>query len=84
MGLRAPPELDEALRTTADAPGDASFYDQIAWFHDGEASTLSLEYTGKAGSFDWTEHVLRDVEGTAKTWRISDHFPMWAEFSVRD
>jgi len=82
-GLRAPAELDEALRTISDQPGDPNFYDQIAWFHENGKAKLSLEYTGRAGSFDWTQHVLQGVGDTEKSWRISDHFPLWAEFSVR-
>jgi len=81
-GLRAPAELDEALRTISDEPGDPSFYDQIAWFHEDGKAKLSLEYTNRAGTFGWTEHVLQSVEDTEKSWRISDHFPLWAEFSV--
>jgi endonuclease/exonuclease/phosphatase family metal-dependent hydrolase len=83
-GLRAPPELDEALRTISDEPGEANFYDQIAWFHEDGKAKLSLSYTGRAGSFDWTQHVLQDVGETEKSWRISDHFPLWVEFSVRE
>jgi len=76
-GLRAPAELDEALRTISDQPGDPNFYDQIAWFHENGKAKLSLEYTGRAGSFDWTQHVLQGVGDTEKSWRISDHFPLW-------
>jgi endonuclease/exonuclease/phosphatase family metal-dependent hydrolase len=82
-GLRAPDELDEALRTVTDKPGDPNFYDQIAWFHENGRAKLSLTYTGRAGTFDWTQHLLEGVDETEKTWRISDHFPLWAEFSVR-
>ncbi|MGI8593634.1 MAG: endonuclease/exonuclease/phosphatase family protein [Solirubrobacteraceae bacterium] len=83
QGLRSPPELDEALRTISDRPGKASFYDQVAWFWDDERSRLDLPYTGRAGSFAWTEHVLQSLEADEKSWRISDHLPLWAEFSVR-
>lgn len=82
-GLRSPPELDDALRTISDRPGKASFYDQLAWFWDDEYSRLDLPYTGRAGSFDWTAHVLQSLEVDDKSWHISDHLPLWAEFSVR-
>lgn len=82
-GLRPPSELDDLPRTTSDLAGKVKFYDQIAWFHDGERSKLSFPYTGQAGVVRWTDWLLRDVDKTEKTWRISDHYPLWAEFSVR-
>jgi endonuclease/exonuclease/phosphatase family metal-dependent hydrolase len=83
-GLRPPPELDDLPRTTADLPGKISFFDQIAWFHDGERSKLNLQYTGHASTFKWTDHYLQDEDPERRTFRMSDHYPLWAEFSIRD
>jgi endonuclease/exonuclease/phosphatase family metal-dependent hydrolase len=83
-GLRPPPELDNLSRTTSDKPGKQSFYDQIAWFTDKGKQQLTLNYTNTAGRFEWTKHLLTDVDDVEKTWRISDHYPLWAEFSMRE
>ncbi len=83
QGLRPPPELDDVARTAFDLPGQPSFYDQIAWFHDDTGSLLSFAYTGRAASFPWHRHYLRAETGIGKTFRMSDHLPLWAEFSVR-
>lgn len=63
------------------------FYDQIAWFTEDKAAEhplLSLEFTGKAEMFDWSKTVLVDSGLTRgqKSYRMSDHYPLWAEFSV--
>ncbi len=61
------------------------FYDQIAWFteeKDGSKPLLSLRYTRRAGLFDGTKTALADSGLTSqqKSFRISDHHPLWAEF----
>jgi endonuclease/exonuclease/phosphatase family metal-dependent hydrolase len=82
-GLRPPPELTGLSRTTSDKPGKEHFYDQIAWFTEEGKAKLTLHYTGKAGRFEWSKHLLTDVDAVQKTWRISDHYPLWTEFSMR-
>lgn len=84
-GLRTPGELDEVPRTIFNRPGEGKHYDQIAWFtgEDG-VPELSLRYTQKAGRFDFTQTVFRSLTKRQLSWRISDHYPLWAEFSVRD
>ena len=62
------------------------FYDQIAWFTGtGGLPARSLRYS-RGGFFDFTEAALttRGLTKTQLSWRISDHYPLWAEFSVRD
>jgi endonuclease/exonuclease/phosphatase family metal-dependent hydrolase len=82
-GLRPPDALRSLSRTVTDRPGKEHYYDQIAWFtEDGEAK-LTLDYTGNAGRFQWTNHLLEDLPPGEKSWHISDHYPLWAEFSVR-
>ncbi|MDP8944056.1 MAG: endonuclease/exonuclease/phosphatase family protein [Actinomycetota bacterium] len=81
-GLRPPDELDGLSRTIFDDPGKESFFDQIAWFAADGRPRLSLEYTHNAGRFEWTRHVLERLRDVEKSWRISDHYPLWAEFSL--
>jgi endonuclease/exonuclease/phosphatase family metal-dependent hydrolase len=82
-GLKPPKELDEALRTISDKPGRMHYYDQIAWFTDNGKAKLELEYTERAGFFEWTKHLLASTTTSEKAARISDHYPLWAEFLVR-
>lgn len=82
-GLRPPDELEGLSRTIFDDPGKEHYYDQIAWFVDEGRAKLTLEYTGRASRFEWTKHWLEKLDTTEKSWRISDHYPLWAEFSVR-
>lgn len=84
-GLGTPEELDDVPRTIFARPGEGKHYDQIAWFSgEGGVPELSLRYTGKAGHFDFTETVFRSLSRRQLSWRISDHYPLWAEFSVRE
>jgi endonuclease/exonuclease/phosphatase family metal-dependent hydrolase len=82
-GLTVPAELEGLPRTifTTD-PEKLKFYDQIAWFTTGSSRLLSLGYHGSAGSFDFVPHVLTDLDRRSLSFRISDHYPLWAEFSV--
>jgi hypothetical protein len=75
-------ELEGLPRTIFDQAGE-NFYDQIAWFTtEGTVPVLSLRYTGNAGNFDFTPSLQGDLTLTSLSWRISDHYPLWAEFSV--
>lgn len=85
-GLRPPPELDGLTRTIFDDPArpdQAKHFDQIAWFHEGDVSKLALEYAGQAGRVDFAEAVLQGMTRTELSWRLSDHYPLWAEFGTR-
>lgn len=68
-------------------------YDQIAYFRP----LSKMRTTGHAGIFDFYEHVYRDETAYAgprngrgssfnewRTYQMSDHLPMWIEFSVDD
>jgi endonuclease/exonuclease/phosphatase family metal-dependent hydrolase len=84
-GLTVPEQIDRP-RVIAGKPLD-HYYDQIAWFTADEAGTkplLSLDYTDHAGMFDWSETVLAESGLTSqqKSFRISDHFPLWVEFEA--
>ncbi|HSD61998.1 MAG TPA: endonuclease/exonuclease/phosphatase family protein [Burkholderiales bacterium] len=88
-GLKAPEDLNKAPRTLFSdprQPDTSNFYDQIAWFTaPSGAPMLSLKYQ-KGGSFDFSTCCLRNRNLARDTlsWHISDHFPLWAEFGVRD
>jgi len=63
------------------------FYDQIAWFtEDGgkERPLLAMSFDGEAGLFDWSDTALASsgLSAQQKSFRISDHFPLWVEFSL--
>lgn len=83
-GLRPPPELEKFAGTVSDEPGEAHFYDQIAWFTEGGRAELTLDYRGEghAGRFDWRPHLLTGIEPQEMSWHISDHFPLWVEFAT--
>lgn len=83
-GLKPPPELEKFAGTVADKGDDVHFYDQIAWFTEGgrEQLTLNYEGDGHAGRFDWRPHLLTEMDLQEMTWHISDHFPLWVEFTT--
>jgi endonuclease/exonuclease/phosphatase family metal-dependent hydrolase len=84
--LTVPEALESPHRLVGGNPLE-HFYDQIAWFteeKDGSKPLLSLRYTGNGGMFEWSQTALADSGLTAlqKSFRISDHYPLWAEFAV--
>lgn len=82
-GLFPPAELNQVPRTIFSNEKSRHFYDQIAWFSDPTGASLlqSLEYTRRGGSFDFVPHVLRHLTRSQLSWRISDHYPLWVEFT---
>jgi endonuclease/exonuclease/phosphatase family metal-dependent hydrolase len=86
-GLTPPDELNDAPRTIfQSASSTPKFYDQIAWYTgQGSVPALSIQFLN-AGYFDFTPLTLKglNLTKTALSWRISDHYPLWAEFSLRD
>jgi len=81
-GLSPPAELAQLPRTVSDLPGKEHFYDQIAWFHEDGRGQLTLEYSGRAGNFKWTDYLYTDLPAGEKSWHISDHYPLWVEFTL--
>ncbi len=87
-GLTVPPDLHRVPRSIfADLEEPlGKHYDQIAWF-TGQANVpaLSLTYL-RGGHFDFADIVMRcrDLNRRQLSYRISDHYPLWAEFSARD
>lgn len=74
-GLWVPEALRE-IRTTYGT--QAKHYDQIAWFRDD----FELKPTGRAGKIDFTGRVFQELTLSQMTYRVSDHFPLWIEFST--
>jgi len=83
-GLGAPPALNDVPRTIFDQPQRKHFYDQIAWFSsESRGPMLTLSCTA-AGTFDFVP-LLREGQSLVElSWRISDHYPLWVEFSTRE
>lgn len=80
-GLRAPEALNDVPRTIFEKAD--GFYDQIAWFTgENGRPKLSLDYTGRAGGFDFVPHVYPELDRQQLSWRLSDHMPLWCEFAV--
>ena len=86
-GLTVPDDLHDVPRTIFAKEGKSNlekFYDQIAWFTESSgAPRLSIPYL-KSGSFDFIPHVYgdQDLSKYSVSFRISDHYPLWAEFSL--
>ena len=88
-GLYIPGDLHKVRRSIfsdPDKPDTHKFYDQIAWFiGDNSVPALTLKYL-RGGAFDFVGVALKSLNltKTQLSWRISDHYPLWAEFSVQD
>ena len=87
-GLHIPKELDKVRCTIFDDPvAPVRKYAQIAWFKENqEERVFSLQYTKRAGNFDFTEIALstRNLTKQQLSFSISDFLPLWVEFSLRD
>jgi endonuclease/exonuclease/phosphatase family metal-dependent hydrolase len=81
-GLTPPAELLDQPRSIFDTPTEVHFYDQIAWFTAGTQEQLTLRYTKRAGRIEWTKLILTGLGNVAKSWRISDHYPLFAHFAL--
>ena len=72
-GLVVPPQLLNLKTTYNTTP---KYYDQIAWFQ----GDLNLTYGDQAGVIDFANAVFKDYSLLDMSFRMSDHFPLWAEF----
>ncbi len=82
-GLHPADGLVGLPRTIFDSPDDAHYYDQIAWFADPrKGPALTLRCTG-ANYFDFVPLLQEAMTKTQLSWHVSDHFPLWVEFSTR-
>ncbi len=85
-GLYIPDDMNKIPRTIFGSQEKNKFYDQISWFTgEDRIPALSLQYL-RGGSFDFTGTALKSLGLTKNqlSWRISDHYPLWAEFAMRD
>lgn len=83
-GLTPPAALNDAPRTIFKG-SKGKFYDQIAWFEEGDERKLSMEFLS-AGAFDFSDLLFQSepkLTASSMSWRVSDHLPLWAEFRAR-
>ena len=86
-GLTVPDDLQTVPRSVFADPGEPStdkFYDQIAWFETTRGRTrLSLDYR-RGGHVDFLPFVYTetDLSKSEISYRVSDHYPLWAEFRL--
>lgn len=82
-GLHIPEELEQVTRSIFD---ETKFYDHIAWFDGANGlPQLSMKFL-KGGNFDFVGKVLKTRSLTKQqlSYLMSDHYPLWAEFSLKD
>ena len=82
-GIEPAPQLNDVPRTIFGDPGDEKFYDQIAWFTDEERGPMLTLQASAAGSFDFVPLLQGDLTKLTLSWKASDHYPLWVEFSAR-
>jgi endonuclease/exonuclease/phosphatase family metal-dependent hydrolase len=86
-GLTVPDALNQVPRTlfsNPDRPDQGAFYDQIAWFENSKGQQQMHARFRQGGHVDFTPFVYTDQKITrqAVSYRVSDHFPLWAEFGL--
>jgi len=85
QGLFVPDALQnpEVTRSIFD---ETKYYDQIAWFNgNNNTPKLSMDFLN-GGNYDFVGKVLKNKNLTKQqlSFHISDHYPLWAEFSVNE
>jgi endonuclease/exonuclease/phosphatase family metal-dependent hydrolase len=82
-GLHIPNELQDP-KVTRSIFNETKYYDQIAWFNGKNGTPqLSMKFLS-GGSFDFVGKTLinRNLTKNNLSWMLSDHYPLWAEFSL--
>ena len=74
-GLVVPQQLLNLKTTYSTKP---KFYDQLAWF----MGNLDLLTNDHAGVINFSGAVYRELELLQMSFLVSDHFPVWVEFSI--
>jgi endonuclease/exonuclease/phosphatase family metal-dependent hydrolase len=82
-GIQPPPQLNLVPRTIFGDPAAGKFYDQIAWFVDEAQGPVLTLQASAAGSFDFVPLLQAGMTKTTLSWKVSDHYPLWVEFSAR-
>lgn len=83
-GLHVPQAL-QAPEVTRSIFNDDKYYDQIAWFDGSDNKPkLSMDLIS-AGNYDFVPLLWNQDTHTKMqhSWMISDHYPLWTEFSLR-
>jgi len=62
------------------APDLARFHDQVAWFGDDAHGPGAGLRHRDSGWFDFVGAVHAELQASALSYRISDHYPLWTEF----
>ena len=75
-GLVVPSQLHGLKTTTGNEP---KFYDQIAWFMGDD---MKITFNNAAGVIDFVGALFPELSRSSMTHRVSDHFPLWAEFLI--
>lgn len=85
QGLHIPPALQDK-KVTRSIFDEQKYYDQIAWFEDPKGRTkLTMEFL-QGGNYDFVP-ILWDPDRVTKqqfSYMLSDHYPLWAEFNIRE
>jgi len=74
-GLTVPEPLRDVQTNYAQ---EVKHYDQIAWF----MGDLMLLSRGAAGVIDYRGAVYKELAARQVTDRVSDHLPLWVEFTI--
>ncbi|MGW7715486.1 endonuclease/exonuclease/phosphatase family protein [Streptomyces chartreusis] len=82
-GLVPAPQLAGLPRTIFDDPGAGHFYDQIAWFTQGQRNRPVLTLDPVAGGHvDFVPELQGESTLAQLSFHISDHYPMWVDFAI--
>lgn len=76
-GLNVPQAI-RGISTNLATGRDARHYDQIAWFMD----QIQMEYAGRGGTVNFAGAVFQELSRRSMSFRVSDHLPLWVEFSI--
>jgi endonuclease/exonuclease/phosphatase family metal-dependent hydrolase len=72
--------VPQALQTVKTTTGKTvKHYDQIAWF---QGEDFGLKPTGLAGAINFAHAVFQELSTSQASPRVSDHLPLWIEFST--
>ena len=82
-GLEPASQLNDAPRTIFGEAGEEKFYDQIAWFTDEKRGPVLTLQVSSAKWFDFVPLLQGDLTELTLSYKVSDHYPLWVEFSVR-
>ena len=82
------PEVFKKIKRVLSQKKNANtiLYDQIAWF-DGSNGVPALDLKfSNCGNFDFSSSALkgRRITKSDLSWYISDHYPLWVEFDLRN